>query len=71
MDIFSFGVHFTDEQSCRLHYKAQRDKEGVICNRCGVRDHYWLQNGVISANPVTLEHLYEVVRLWKILSYLL
>lgn len=44
MDIFSFGVHFTDEQSCRLHYKAQRDKEGVICNRCGGTDHYWLQN---------------------------
>ncbi len=22
MDIFSFGVHFTDEQSCRLHFKV-------------------------------------------------
>ncbi len=40
MDIFSFGVHFTDEQSCRLHYKAQRDNGGVICNRCGGTDHY-------------------------------
>jgi hypothetical protein len=25
MDIFSFGVHFTDEKSCRLHFKEQRD----------------------------------------------
>lgn len=44
MDIFSFGVHFTDEKSCRLHFKAQRDKEGVICHRCQGTDHYWLQN---------------------------
>jgi len=40
IDIFSFGVHFTDEQSCRLHYKVQRDNGGVICNRCGGTDHY-------------------------------
>ncbi len=44
MDIFSFGVHFTDEVSCRLHFKAQRDREGVICNRCEGINHYWLQN---------------------------
>ncbi len=31
MDIFSFGVHFTDEQSCRLHFKEQHDQQGVIC----------------------------------------
>lgn len=44
MDIFSFAVHFTDEDSCRSHFKAQRDKEGVVCNRCGGFDHYWLNN---------------------------
>jgi len=44
MDLFSFGVHFTDEQSCRMHFKEQRDKEGVTCNRCGSTDHYWLKN---------------------------
>jgi len=44
MDIFSFSVHFTDEESCRTHFKEQRDKEGVTCNRCGGRDHYWLKN---------------------------
>ncbi len=30
MDIFSFEIHFTDEKSCRLHFKEQRDKEGVV-----------------------------------------
>ena len=44
MDIFSFGVHFTYEESCCLHFKEQRDKEGVVCNRCGSTDHYWLKN---------------------------
>ncbi|SHG78681.1 ISXO2-like transposase domain-containing protein [Salegentibacter echinorum] len=44
MDIFSFGVHFTDEISCRLHFKEQRDKHGVSCKRCGCINHYWLQN---------------------------
>ncbi|WP_026837256.1 IS1595 family transposase [Gillisia sp. JM1] len=44
MDIFSFGVHFTDEECCRLHFKEQRDKEGVVCHSCGSIDHYWLKN---------------------------
>jgi hypothetical protein len=44
MDIFSFGVHFTDEQSCRLHFKEQRDQQGVVCHRCQGTDHYWLKN---------------------------
>ena len=44
MNIFSFGVHFTDEKSCRLHFKAQRDHEGVVCKRCQGTEHYWLVN---------------------------
>jgi len=42
MDIFSFAVEFTDDESCKLHFKEQRDKEGVICNRCRGTAHYWL-----------------------------
>jgi hypothetical protein len=42
MNIFSFAVHFTDEKSCQLHFKEQRDKQGVVCNRCGGLQHYWL-----------------------------
>lgn len=43
MNIFSFGVHFTDERSCRLHFKEERDKQGVICHRCQGTVHYWLE----------------------------
>jgi SET domain-containing protein len=44
MDKFSFGVHFKDEESCRLHFKEQGNKEGVICHRCNGTDHYWLKS---------------------------
>jgi len=30
MDIFSFSVNVTDEESCRLHFKEQRDMQGVV-----------------------------------------
>lgn len=44
MAVFIFGVHFTDEHSCRLHFKSQRDQQGVVCHRCSSIDHYLLQN---------------------------
>jgi len=44
MNLFSFTAHFTDEESCRTHYKEQRDKEGVKCKKCGSHDHYWLKS---------------------------
>lgn len=42
MDVFSFRAYFTDEKSCMLHYKEQRDKVGIVCRRCGGTTHYWL-----------------------------
>lgn len=44
MNIFSFGVEFKDEESCRLHYKSIRDKIGVTCKKCRGKSHYWLKN---------------------------
>jgi len=34
MNLFSFGAYFMNEESCRLHFKEQRDKQGVVCHRC-------------------------------------
>ena len=42
MNVFSFGAQFTDEESCSLQFKEQRDKEGVLCKRCDSTNHYWL-----------------------------
>ena len=70
MDIFSFAVHFTDEESCILHYKEQRDKEGVICNKCGGKVHYWLKTKLrINANPVMHDKPCVAVRYWKTQIY--
>lgn len=41
---FDFKVHFGSEEFCRLHFKQQRDQQGITCKKCGSKDHYWLQN---------------------------
>lgn len=43
MNIFSFTAEFDSEEACRLHFKQERDKLGVVC-KCGSREHYWLKN---------------------------
>jgi predicted RNA-binding Zn-ribbon protein involved in translation (DUF1610 family) len=32
---------YPDEASCKARWKEYRDKQGVICPKCGGRDHYW------------------------------
>lgn len=44
MNLFTFTAHFGDEDTCRLHFKEQRDKIGVICHRCGHDKHYWIKS---------------------------
>jgi transposase-like protein len=43
MNLFSFGVEFSSENDCRLHFKQERDKIGVVC-RCGNTTHYWIKS---------------------------
>lgn len=43
MNIFSFTAHFDSEEACRTHFKQERDKIGVKCQRCGYTDHYWIK----------------------------
>lgn len=42
MKLFEFEKHFPDEESCRMKFKEIRDKEGVVCPKCGCREHVWL-----------------------------
>lgn len=44
MNILRFTELFPDEESCKQHLKEQREKEGVICKKCGSTEHYWLKN---------------------------
>ena len=44
MNIFSFTTHFSSEDSCREHFKEERDKIGIKCNRCDHTEHYWIKS---------------------------
>jgi len=41
MRILDFYREFPDEQSCRAHFRAYREKVGVTCRKCGGTEHYW------------------------------
>lgn len=44
MNLFTFTAHFGDEDACRAHFKEERDKIGVVCQRCGCTEHYWIKS---------------------------
>ena len=44
MSILSFAKEFPDEQSCKLKWKAIRELQGVVCPKCGSKEHYWKQD---------------------------
>lgn len=41
MKLLEFHKRFGSEEDCETFLKAQREKEGVICSKCGNNDHYW------------------------------
>lgn len=42
MKLFEFEKFFPDEESCMKKFKEMRDKEGVVCPKCGSKEHIWL-----------------------------
>lgn len=44
MNIFNFTTHFSSEESCREHFKEERDKIGIKCKRCGHTNHFWIKS---------------------------
>ena len=42
MRIQDFFKQFPDEKSCKVHFKQERDKQGVVCKKCDSQEHYWL-----------------------------
>ena len=47
MNLIKFIEEFPDEQSCKGHFKQQREKEGIVCKKCGCGRHYWLEGKCI------------------------
>ena len=44
MNLFNFSAEFTSEESCRNHFKLERDKIGVVCVNCQNTTHYWIKS---------------------------
>jgi len=43
MNLINFISEFPDEESCILHFKEVREKQDVVCKKCGCTKHYWLK----------------------------
>lgn len=41
MNLIDFPAKFPDEESCKLKFKELREKEGIICRKCGHDQYYW------------------------------
>lgn len=41
MNLLNFSESYPDEESCKVKFKEYRDKQGVICSKCGGTSHYW------------------------------
>ena len=44
MNLLNFIQQYPDEQSCIERFKAQRNANGVVCQKCASREHFWLKN---------------------------
>lgn len=44
MNLFNFTGRFNSEESCRNHFKMQRDRMGIVCARCQHTEHYWIKS---------------------------
>jgi DNA-directed RNA polymerase subunit RPC12/RpoP len=41
MNLLEFNQFYPDEASCKQKFKEIREREGIICSRCGSTEYYW------------------------------
>lgn len=41
MNLLNFIAQYPDEASCKAKWKEFRDRQGVVCPKCGSTEHYW------------------------------
>ena len=39
MSILAFTQQFSTNERCKLHFKLEREKEGLICKKCSQTEH--------------------------------
>ena len=61
MNLFSFTANFESEESCRLHYKEEHDKQVLYLNMVQKNIFGSRVTGVMNAKHVRVEPPYKVV----------
>lgn len=41
MRLLDFATRYPDEASCKALFREYREREGVVCCKCGSKSHYW------------------------------
>ena len=41
MKLIEFGKRFQNEESCEQYLREVREREGVVCSKCGCKEHEW------------------------------
>ena len=63
MNILEFIQKFPDENACRLKFKEQSDKIGIVSSKYNCNEHYWLENKLVTkADTAIDEYRYVQVR---------
>ena len=44
MSILEFTKQFPTNEGCKIHFKSEREKQGIICKKCNSTEHYWLKS---------------------------
>ena len=41
MKIFEFEKYFPNEATCKAKFREVKEKQGIVCRKCGCKRHYW------------------------------
>ena len=41
MKIFDFEKYFPNEATCKAKFREVKEKQGIVCRKCGCKRHYW------------------------------
>jgi hypothetical protein len=43
MNLLEFIQEYPDDQSCKIDYRRAREKQGIVCKKCGCNHHWWIK----------------------------
>uniref|UniRef100_UPI0039A4F1C2 transposase n=1 Tax=Ornithobacterium rhinotracheale TaxID=28251 RepID=UPI0039A4F1C2 len=44
MNVLEFSGRSPDEERCKKHLSSVIEKEGIVCDKCGCKKHWWLKS---------------------------